>query len=152
MGTDARGLTAGETRIAAGMFGAALDTASVRLRRGKWFMFQPAWVTMAPDGDIWFHPNGGLWCADFAAQPLPLRALFVHEMTHVWQVQSGLNLVWRRPPFARYRYTLAAGKPFGAYGIEQQAMIVEHAYRARERGAPAPVLEALLPFPRTSLA
>ncbi len=143
---EARSLTGGERAIAASVFGTALDSLAVRLRRAKWFMWQPAWVTMAPDGDIWFHPNGGLWCDDFAAALLPWRALFVHELTHCWQVQSGLNLVLRRPPFARYRYVITPGKPFAAYGIEQQATIVEHAYRARERGAPDPTLEALLPF------
>ncbi len=151
--TEVRALTPGEHAIAAALFGAALDPEPVRIRRAKWFMWQPAWVVMAPDGDIWLHPNGGLWRADFASQPLPLRALLVHELTHVWQHQRGINLVLRRRPFARYGYALEPGKPFGAYGIEQQAMIVEHAYRARERGLPDPALEALLPFRhRTVLA
>ena len=139
-----RGLSAGERDIAAGVFGSALDLDAVHLRRAKWFMFQPAWVTMAPDGDIWFHPNGGLWCEDFAATVLPWRALFVHELTHVWQHQSGINLVLSRRPFAPYRYRLQPGKPLTAYGIEQQAMIVEHCYRARERGQPDAALEALV--------
>ena len=144
--TDVRPLAAGERAIAATIFGAALDPEPVRLHRAKWFRWQPARVTMAPDGDIWFHPDSGLWCDDFAAAPLPCRALFVHELTHVWQVQSGLNLLVRRLPFARYRYRLRAGKPLTAYGIEQQASIVEHAYRARELGRPDPALEAVLPF------
>ena len=141
-----RPFTPGERVIAASVFGASLDPAQVRLRRAKWFMWQPAWVVMAPDGDVWMHPNGGLWRDDFASQPLPLRALLVHELTHVWQHQRGINLILRRRPFARYGYALEPGKPFGAYGIEQQAMIVEHAYRAREHGRPDPGLEALLPF------
>ncbi len=148
MACTERGLTAGERAIAASVFGAALDAAAVRLHAAKWFMFQPAWVVMAPDGDIWFHPNGGLWRDDYAAEPLPLRALLVHELTHAWQRQQGVNLVLRRRPFAPYRYRLAPGRGFAAYGIEQQAMIVEHAYRGRERGRPVPALEALLPFPR----
>ncbi len=142
----ARRLTAGEAALATSMFGPALDLAPIRLRSAKWFAFQPAWVVMAPDGDIWFHPNGGLWRGDFAGEPLPLRALLVHELTHCWQRQRGINLVLQRRPFARYGYHVEAGKPFASYGIEQQAMIVEHAYRAREHSAPDPVLEALLPF------
>lgn len=141
-----RGLTVGERAIAASMFGSGLDPACVSIRLAKWFMFQPAWVVMAPDGDIWLHPNGGLWRDDFTGEPLPLRALLVHELTHVWQRQRGLNLVLKRRPIARYGYRLEAGKPFACYGIEQQAMIVEHAYRAREHGAPDTALEALLPF------
>ncbi len=141
-----RGLTSGERALAGSMFGAALDYAPVRLHRGKWFLFQPAWVTMAPDGGVWFHPNGGLWRDDYADEVTSLRALLIHELTHVWQRQCGINLVLRRPPLARYAYTLAAGKPLAAYGLEQQAMIVEHVWRARERGRPDPALEALLPF------
>ncbi len=91
---------------------------------------------MAPDGGIWFHPEGGCWSDDFAAEKLPLRALFVHELVHCWQHQQGLNLILRRPPFARYRYALMPGKPFARYGIEQQACIVEDAYRLREGGLP----------------
>jgi hypothetical protein len=109
-------------------------------------MWQPAWITMAPDGHIWCHPNGIVWCEDFSARPLWARALFIHEMTHVWQHQQGINLVLRRRPFEPYRYRIAPAKPFAAYRIEQQASIVEDAYRAREWGTPDAALEAILPF------
>ncbi len=147
----ARPLTDGECDLAASVFGAALDPATVTIRRAKWFMFQPAWITMAPDGHIWFHPNGPSWSADFAAEPLHARAHFIHEMTHVWQHQTGINLVLRRLPFARYRYRLTPGKPFTRYGLEQQASIVEDAYLLREgrtRTGRAPLADyaSLLPF------
>lgn len=109
-------------------------------------MLQPAWITMAPDGHVWFHPNSGLWCEDFSTRSLNLRALLVHELTHVWQHQTGINLILRRPPFARYRYRLQPGKPFTAYGLEQQASIVEDAYRLCESGGDATAHEAVLPF------
>jgi len=147
-----RALTPGERAIAADVFGDALDREPVRLRRAKWFMFQPAWVTMAPDGDIWCHPNGGVWSTDFSTCPLWQRALFVHEMTHVWQRQSGINLIWQRRPFARYAYLpLTPGKPFTAYGIEQQAVIVEDLYRLGQGGQvpgapPEATYRALIPF------
>lgn len=128
------------------MFGSALDIARVTLRQAKWFMLQPAWITMAPDGHVWFHPNGGLWREDFSTGSLNLRALLVHELTHVWQHQGGINLVWRRPPFARYRYTLQPGKPFAVYGLEQQASIVEDAYRLRESGGDSSAHDAVIPF------
>ena len=141
-----RGLTEGERALAAAVFGSALDPDVVRLRCAKWFMFQPAWVTMAPDGDVWFHPNAGLWRDDFATAILPYRALFVHELTHVWQHQQGVNLVLQRRPFAPYHYTLVPGKAFAAYGIEQQAMIVEHWYRATQTGDDETAYGALIPF------
>jgi len=90
-----------------------------------------------------------LWRDDFAAEPLHLRALLVHELVHVWQHQSGICLPLRRPPFARYRYRLKPGKRFTSYGLEQQARIVEHAYLLAEGGsapATAACYAAVLPF------
>lgn len=141
-----RALTAGERALAASVFGASLDTARVTVRRAKWWAWQPWWITMAPDGHVWCHPNGPAWHADFAAAALAWQALFVHELVHCWQVQAGGHLGWRRPPFARYRYRIVPGRAFADYGIEQQACIVEDAFRARQRGRPLPPLEALLPF------
>ncbi len=143
---EQRALTAGEIALAAAMFGAALDPAPVRLCRAKYWTLHPWWVTMAPDGRIWCHPNGPNWSADYAAAPPAYQAHFIHELVHVWQYQHGGHLALRRPPLARYRYALVPGKPFHHYGIEQQAMIVEHAFRARQRGTPDAALEALLPF------
>jgi hypothetical protein len=108
---------------------------------------------MAPDGHLWFHPNGTVWSPDFSAEGPMLRGHFVHELTHVWQHQTGINLVWRRPPLARYRYLpLADGKPFHRYGLEQQAEIVRDAYLLAdgvrlEGRAPLAAYRALLPFP-----
>ena len=135
--TACRPLTPGERRLAASVFGDALDGGRCAVRRAKFFLAQPVWITMAPDGDLWFHPDGRGWSADFSAEPLAARAHFIHELTHVWQVQTGGSLVWRRWPWARYRYRLTPGKPFADYGIEQQACIVEDAYRLRESGRPA---------------
>ncbi len=146
-----RPLTAGEIRLAASVFGTAVDPAPVTIACAKYWAFHPWWVTMAPDGHIWCHPNGFNWCADFSAQPPGAQAHFIHEMTHVWQVQTGGHLALRRLPFARYDYVLQPGKPFSRYGIEQQASIVEHAFLLRAGrvvpGAP-PLADylAVLPF------
>ena len=135
------------------MFGTALDCAPVRIHRLKWWMWQPAWVTMAPDGSLWFHPNGGIWSADFSAGDIWLQAHFIHEMVHVWQHQQGVNLLLKRPPFARYSYLpLKPGKPFHRYGIEQQAEIVKDSFLlakgiALKNRPPLAAYRALLPFP-----
>ena len=139
-----RPLTPGECALAAGMFGAALDADPVRIHRAKWFPFQPRNVAMAPDGHIWFHPRGGLWRADFTQAPERLQAFLIHELTHVWQHQQGVKLLLRRHPFCRYDYRLESGKPLRRYGIEQQAMIVEHAFTARRAGRPNAALDELL--------
>lgn len=127
-----RPLTPGECTLAVSVFGVGIDLEAVAIHCEKFWAFHPWWVTMAPDGHIWCHPNGFNWCADFAAQPLGFRAHFIHEMVHVWQRQRGINLLLCRPPLARYGYRLVPGKPFGRYGIEQQACIVADAYLLRE--------------------
>ena len=108
---------------------------------------------MAPDGDIWFHPEGPLWRDDFAAASRMMQGLFVHELTHVWQAQRGGRwfLPLMRHPFCRYAVPLVRGRPFRRYGLEQQAEIVRHAFLLRlgERVPGAAALaeyEALLPF------
>ena len=139
------------------MFGTAIDYAKVEIRRRKWFPFQPRRVTMAPRGAIHFHPAAPAYCDDFAAAPLTRQGLFVHEMTHVWQTQSRGEwwLVLNRHPFCRYDYALRPGLPLEAYGIEQQAEIVRHAFYLR-RGAKLPgvadpaAYDRLVRFPGTS--
>ena len=134
-----RPLTAGETELVRAVFGSAVDPAPVRIRRRRWFPFQPRSTVMAPCGHIHFHPEGRRYSDDFATEGADLRGLFVHEMTHVWQAQTRgkLWLPLMRHPFCRYDYELQEGWPLERYGIEQQAEIVRHAYHAR-LGEPIP--------------
>ncbi len=99
---------------------------------------------MAPSGHIHFHPDGSLYCEDFATAPIHRQGLFVHEMTHVWQAQSKgpLYLPLMRHPFCRYGYNLSPGKPLTRYGIEQQAEIVRHAFLLRNGADIAGVCDA----------
>ena len=129
---DVRPLTPGEIELARTIFGDAIDYGRVRLFRGKWWPLQPPGTAMAPTGDIHFHPNGGGWSQDFASEPLGQQAYFMHELTHVWQAQTKgrFYLPLMRHPFCRYRYELEPGRPFGRYGLEQQAEIVKDAFLA----------------------
>lgn len=148
-----RPLTPDEVALARGMFGDAIAYDRVRIHNRKWWPLHPRKVTMAPDGDLWFHPDGGLFCEDFCAAPVHLRGHFLHEMTHVWQAQRSGKwwLPLMRHPWCRYDYRVVPGKSFGRYGIEQQAEIVRHAFLLRQgmKVADKPGLEAydrLLPF------
>src|SRR6266542_5129584 len=109
----ARPLTTGEIALVRSVFGDAIDTARVRLVKGKWWPFHPRGAAMAPMGNIHFHPDRGGWSEDFASEPLGRQAFFIHEMTHVWQAQSRgrLYLLLMRHPFCRYDYVLTPGKP-----------------------------------------
>lgn len=139
--------------MARSVFGPAIDLAQVSIRRRRFFPLQPRQVAMAPRGHIHFHPGGSLYCDDFAAAPLSKQALFIHEMTHVWQAQTRGSwwLVLMRHPWCRYHYALRPGWPLARYGIEQQAEIVKHTFLLRHgaRIGGAPPLasyEAILPF------
>ena len=149
-----RALTPGELALAQSVFGGALDLAPVRIRRRRFFPFQPRGTVMAPMGHNHFHPESPHYRDDFSAAPLGLQGLFIHELVHVWQTQQRgrFYLPLMRHPFCRYGYRFDPAQPFTAYGIEQQAELVAHAFLAA-RGAPpaaAPSLAALqgvLPFP-----
>ena len=144
-----RPLTEAERNLAASMFGGAIDYDRVRIHAAKWWPFQPRRIAMAPDGHIWFHPDGGLFCDDFCGQSLGAQGLFIHEMTHVWQAQrrGRWYLPLMRHPFCRYDYRLKEGRPFDRYGLEQQAEIVRHLFLAA-RGAAVEIVppRSLLPF------
>ncbi len=128
-----RRLTEGEVVLARTIFGSAIDYGKIRLRRRKWFTFQPRNVTMAPRGHMHFHPAGTNYCDDFSQAALHLQAHFIHEMTHIWQAQRKGSwwLVFNRMPWTRYDYALKPGWPLERYGIEQQAEIVRHAFLLR---------------------
>lgn len=148
-------MTPGEIALARSIFGDAIDYGPVRIRRRKWFPFQLRNVVMAPRGHLHFHPQGQSYCDDFSAAPLSRQGLFIHEMAHVWQHQSGVFLPLRRHPFCRYDYALKPGLPLTHYGIEQQAEIIRHAFLLRKGAAipgvaDAKAYERLVAFPGAS--
>lgn len=132
-----RALTAGERVLAAEMFGQALDPHGVQVLAvrgwGRAFVAGPKLI-------VW--PAAGAR-GDFSAPHVPLgeQATFVHELTHVWQAQNGVALLRAKLRAgdgpAAYRYALGGGERFIDLNIEQQAMVVEHAF-LRSRGAAAP--------------
>ncbi len=131
-----RRLTPGERALAAEMFGAGLDAGRLRI------LAIPFWrraFVAGPGLMTW--PRFSLR-PDFTSAEVPLRvqAVFVHELTHVWQAQNGVSLILAKLRAgdgpAAYRYDLDFA-PFEAMNIEQQAMVVEHAFLA-SRGVPAP--------------
>ena len=148
---DGRPLTGDETALARSVFGDSIDYGRVRIFARKWWPLHHRKLAMAPDGNIWFNPKGALYCDDFCARGLSRQGLFIHEMTHVWQHQSGVNLILRRHPFCRYDYALKPGWTLKRYGLEQQAEIVRHAFMLG-RGATIPgapsldTYRAILPF------
>ena len=126
-------MSEGEIALARSVFGRAIDYSKVRIRRRKWFPFQPRRITMAPRGHLHFHPLGEHYCDDFSLVSPVRQGLFIHEMTHIWQTQAlgEWYLLLNRHPFCRYGYSLKPGWKLEQYGIEQQAEIVRHAFLLR---------------------
>ena len=95
------------------MFGDVIDYEKVTIRRRKWFPFQPRTITMAPRGHVHFHPRAEAYCDDFSKADILRQGLLIHELVHVWQVQTRGKwfLVTRRMPWARYDYALRPGWP-----------------------------------------
>ena len=136
-----RPLTAGEKVIAGSVFGDTLQLDSIRLKTA-WWVFKG--YAVSPNGHVYFHPAD--FCDDFSQQNVYLRAWLVHELTHVWQIQQGVKVFRRALLNRRYSYELQANKPFGRYGIEQQARMVEDYYRKRELKQDYEPLLAFIPF------
>ncbi len=70
-------------------------------------------------------------------------------MTHVWQKQSGINVILRGVYQRNYSYSLSSGKAFSKYNIEQQGDIVRDYFFLQHDAAGYPAIERykkVLPF------
>jgi hypothetical protein len=128
-----RALTEGEHAICGEVFGAGLDAGRVRI------FSLPIWRRpFVPNGRLMIWPADSA-LADFSTAPLWLASILVHELVHVWQAQNGVNLPLAKlmagDGRAAYAYDLDDGRNFSQLNIEQQAMVVQHAYLAARGGA-----------------
>lgn len=135
-----RRLTRAEQALGQEVFGDGLRTGRVRI------LALPLWdraFVAGPQLIVW--PAATL-PADFGVAPLELQAVFVHELTHVWQAQNGVRLLRAKlragDSASSYAYDAAGLGDFARLNIEQQAMVVEHAFLA-SRGGPAPLAAEL---------
>ena len=132
-----RRLTDGEIALAASVFGDALSPDRVRI------FALPVWPRAFVAGPSLIAWPCGSALLDFSVADLSVQAVLVHELTHVWQAQAGLNLLLAklragdRP--AAYDYVSAEGVRFADLNIEQQAMVMQDAFLASRNGvAPLP--------------
>ncbi len=123
-----RTVTAGEKRLVESVFLGEVDTTKVRIFRKRYLGVQRETDIMAPNGNIYYHPEAtgdAAYSSDLSKETISRQALFIHEMTHVWQIQHGVNLKLRRFFNPRYTYLpFKPGKKFRRYGVEKQADIV----------------------------
>lgn len=131
-----RRLTDGEIALAQGLFGDALSVETVRV------LALPAWPRAFVAGASLIAWPVRSARTDFSRADLALQAVLAHELTHVWQAQSGVNLLLAKLRAgdgpAAYDYVSADGVRFADLNIEQQAMLVQDAFLA-SRNAVAPL-------------
>lgn len=116
-----RGLTAGETKMAALLFGAAIDPARVRVFNRRYLpLVQPRNCAMTPNGSIYFHPS--CFLPDYTAGDPHTIHWFVHELVHVWQHQLGYPVRLRGALRIglSYHYDLDADATLADYNMEAQ--------------------------------
>ncbi|WP_296168548.1 hypothetical protein [uncultured Brevundimonas sp.] len=127
-----RGLTAGEQRLAREALGDAVELAMVRFFPTPW-PFDRAFVPGRWFGRVWIAWPARQLPADVAKAPLRLQSVLVHELVHVWQAQTGVNLLTAKlkagDRVESYRYVANDACRWDALNIEQQAMVVEHRFR-----------------------
>ncbi len=148
-----RPLTDGEVAMSEEIFFDDIDYSGVKVYRRTYFPGRPRGEAMAPNGNIYFHPDDYL--DDFSTASAGTRAWFMHEMTHVWQQQQGISVMLRGAFDRNYSYLpLVAsppGRSFHSFGIEQQGDIVRDYYLLRQgyqvQGAPPmSTYQSVLPF------
>lgn len=147
-----RPLTAGEAVLAWETFGEALHLPSVRVLALPW-PFSRAFVPGRWFGRDWILWPASSLPADFIDASVHLQGVLMHELTHVWQAQRGVNLLlgklWAGDGPRAYAYAVEPGLRWEALNIEQQAMVVEHRFRLTHgRAAPgdAAFYQAVCPF------
>ena len=132
--TEPRRLSAGELLAAQAVFCDAIDWHRVRLHARPFIWLQPRGTAVSPNGAIYFHAADHL--TDFSGEWRAM-AWLIHELTHVWQHQSGQWVIPRGLWERRYRYGLIdPRRPLARWGIEQQAAIIEDWFRLTQGQTP----------------
>ena len=135
-----RGLTEGERALAREVFADALKLESIRLVRTRW-PFVRAFVPGRWFGRDWVVWPEKIHLDDLSRASVPLQAIFIHELVHVWQAQQGVNLLFAKiragDSVASYTYPVHDQCSWPQLNVEQQAMVVEHRFRL-SRGMKVP--------------
>lgn len=139
-----RYLSEGEKKLAYSVFGEALQLEQIRIVAHRWVLKNYA---ISPNGHIYFNIYN--WCEDFSKASLAKQSWLIHELTHVWQVQQGMQVVLRALLNRKYSYILKEGKTFFKYGIEQQASMVQDYFLKRAQGQDCQAYEHCIPFLKT---
>lgn len=129
-----RALTVGEIRLCQSVFGNLIDYKKVKVLNQPYLPWQPVHMFMAPEGYI--HSRNENYSSDYSQENRGYQAIFIHEMTHIYQHQQGINVLLKGAilqiahylSFRRYNpyhYEFDENKDFDQYNIEQQGDIAK---------------------------
>lgn len=135
-----RSLTPGEISICQQVFGNLIDYSTVRVMNHPYLPWQSRHVIMAPSGYI--HARNLNYREDYSHESLAYQALFIHEMTHIYQYQQKINVVLKGAllqsayflslrKYNPYKYQFNPNKSFSHYNIEQQGDIARDIFLKR---------------------
>ncbi|WP_248464423.1 type IV secretion protein Rhs [Pectobacterium versatile] len=117
-------LTSGEIRLAKSIFGDSIHYHKVWIHHGSYLPFglQDKNTAMSPNGELYFR---AWYSNDFSLTNMSNQHLFIHEMSHVWQRERGMNVIFRGfvSWAVSYRYQLG-NRTLRCYPMEQQAQII----------------------------
>ncbi|MFS2223040.1 hypothetical protein [Pantoea sp. B65] len=137
-GTSRR-LTHGEINISGSLFQNAIDYRRVRVHHGGYFPFglQNADTAVTPNGEMYWPTKH--YKEDFTKSQddtYKYQWWFIHEMTHVWQYQMGMNVRTRGliSWAVEYKYSLPLDYTLADYPMEQQASIIADYFTLRDFG------------------
>lgn len=129
-----RGLTGGEIAMARTVFGDGLNYKSIYIHNHGWWLFmgmQDRNTAVTPNGQMYFPDT--IYRHDFSAMDARDRALFMHEMAHVWQHQMGYSIKWHgltvtSQGHSAYAYQLTTESRLSEFNMEQQGHIISDYY------------------------
>lgn len=131
-----RRLTHREIMMAQKVFGNGVDYATVWVHRGGWWLFmgmQRPDTAVTPNGEM-YYPDA-IYQYDFGdpAIDISYQALFIHEMTHVWQYQMGYPVKRKGMTVtihgkSIYKYNLTKKSRLCDFNMEQQGNIISDYY------------------------
>lgn len=101
-------MTQGELKMAKEIFRDTIIYSKVWIHKGSYFYFglQNKNTSMAPNGEMYFR---NYYSQDFSKAIISTQHIFIHELSHVWQYQHGMNVKLRGLASwaAKYQYTLS---------------------------------------------
>lgn len=129
-----RSLTIQEVQLVQRVFGGLIDEMQVKIVNYPYVPWQLEDVMMAPNG--WIFVTQKHYKDDYTKHGSRYQQIFIHEMTHVFQHQQGINVLvkgaWLQllyylsfKKYDPYRYFLRTDKGFWEYNIEQQGRLCE---------------------------